>query len=84
MSTATPPYRSTIGTGAPGASVNKTLPYFDSADTYAKYVYNAGAWHKLGGVAATTLAGLSDVLISSPADGQKLTYDFGALLWENV
>lgn len=36
-----------------------------------------------GGGGATTLAGLTDVAISSPTNGQLLTYDTGTSKWKN-
>jgi hypothetical protein len=47
------------------------------------YVYNGSAWIALGGGGSSTLAADTDVLISSPADGDVLTYVASASKWEN-
>jgi hypothetical protein len=49
------------------------------------YVYLSSAWTALaGGGGSTTLAALTDVLLSSPANGDVLTYNIGASKWENA
>lgn len=50
----------------------------------AMYVFNGTAWVALaGGGGGSSLASLSDVTISSPADGQVLVYDSASSTWEN-
>lgn len=41
-------------------------------------------WYAAAGGGSTTLAGLTDVSISSPANGQILTYNSSASKWENA
>lgn len=53
-----------------------------SAIMYKNNVYGAGG--ASGGGGSSTLAGLSDVALSSPADGQILTYDSATSKWKNA
>lgn len=59
---------------------------YSQADT-ALLLYSAGAWAVFssgGGGGSGTLAGDTDVAISSPSAGQVLTYDTGTSKWKNA
>lgn len=71
-------YIPTFGNGAPGGTVSKLNPYYDtSTNPYTPYIYNAGAWHKFGapgaGGNATEIQGVN-VDATAPNDGQILIY----------
>jgi Protein of unknown function (DUF2793) len=48
------------------------------------YYWSGTAWTAIGGGGSSTLAGLTDVAVSSPANGDVLTYNSGASKWENA
>lgn len=49
------------------------------------YLFRTGAWAvDAAGAGSSTLAGDTDVAITSPADGDVLTYNTGATKWENA
>lgn len=56
--------------------------FYYATDTAALYVWDGAVWHTLAGGSAT-LAGDSDVAITSPTDGQVLTYAAAAAKWQN-
>jgi hypothetical protein len=47
------------------------------------YVYSGSAW-TVGAGGSSTLAGDTDVLLTSPTNGQVLAYDTGSSKWKNV
>jgi len=55
---------------------------YNVADT-TFYYYSGTAWTAIAGGGSTTLAGLTDVLLSSPANNDVLHYVSGASKWEN-
>lgn len=84
-----------IGTSDPsssqGSNGNLYIQYTEGTggadDTVdALYVKLDGAWCEIstgGGTGSTTLAGLTDVSLSSPADKEVLEYDGTAQKWKN-
>ena len=83
-----------IGTSAPsssqGSNGNLYIQYTEGTggadDTVdALYVKLDGAWCEIstGGTGSTTLAGLTDVSISSPANKEVLQYDGTSQKWKN-
>lgn len=70
-----------------GAIVISGTGVFTNAATFT--IYPSGLFRQVGGsggggsTVTTTLAGLSDVNISAPTDGQALVYNNTALKWEN-
>jgi len=70
-----------------GAIVINGTGVFTNAATFT--IYPSGLFRQVGGsggggsTVTTTLAGLSDVNISAPTDGQALVYNNAALKWEN-
>jgi hypothetical protein len=65
------------GTSFPGSPGSYELFFRD--DLAALFVYNGTSW-----VNADSLAQLNDVAISSPANGQVLTYDSSSSKWVNA
>jgi hypothetical protein len=48
------------------------------------YVYDGSAWTALAGGGGGTLAGDTDVALTSPSNGQILSYDFASSKWKNT
>jgi hypothetical protein len=71
-----------------GAIIVRNNADFTVTDSYA--IQTAGLFRSVGGsggggsVVTQTLAGLSDVLISGPTNGQALVYSSTAAKWENL
>jgi hypothetical protein len=58
-----------------------------SAADASLYAFTSGAWAAAGGGGgggSSTLAGLTDVALTSPANGDVLTYDTGSTQWKNL
>lgn len=75
-----------LGITAGGISVVAQSPLFVNGSGVGLH-YGAGLSVVAGALTATagtTLAGLTDVLISSPTNGQVLTYNTVAMKWENA
>jgi hypothetical protein len=53
------------------------MPTFNTTDPKPGYVYDAGddTWYPLAGIATQSLDGLTDVIITSPTNGQTVVYD---------
>ena len=60
------------------------IRYKDSSGTYRNVQTGLAAAIAGGGGGSSTLAGLSDTTITTPSDGQVLTYDGTAEKWENA
>jgi hypothetical protein len=70
-----------------GAIIINQNGVFTSPNTFT--IYPGGLFRQVGGsggggsIITTTLAGLSDVSITSPTNGQPLVYNSSSLKWEN-
>jgi len=53
------------------------MPTFNTTDPKPGYVYDAGTdtWFPLAGIATQSLDGLTDVIITSPTNGQTVVYN---------
>jgi hypothetical protein len=53
------------------------MPTFNTTDPKPGYVYDAGddTWYPLAGIATQSLDGLTDVIITSPTNGQTVVYN---------
>ena len=60
------------------------IRYKDSSGTYRNVQTGLAAAIAGGGGGSSTLAGLTDTSITTPSDGQVLTYDSTAEKWENA
>jgi hypothetical protein len=74
-----PAFVPAFGSGAPGASVSHSAPYYDTSTTpFTPYIYEAGEWHEYGafgaGNNATALQG-TPVDATAPTLGQVLEFN---------
>lgn len=74
-----------VMTGATaGTAGAKGLVPAPAAGDENKYLGGDGAWHTPGGGGASALDDLTDVVITTPTDGQVLTYDADNDIWINA
>lgn len=75
-------YSDMVGAGASTAGTHGLVPAPTSGDN-TKFLRGDGTWQDVGGGGSSTLAGLTDVSLSSPTDGQGLIYDATNQEWVN-
>ena len=76
-------YSDMVGAGTSTAGTHGLVPAPASGDN-TKFLRGDGTWQDVGGGGgSSTLAGLTDVSLSSPTDGQGLIYDATNQEWVN-